>query len=448
MQENTSHLKIIILLIGLVLSLLPAGCDRRQQAEPPLPPVRVVSTIMVTPQRIVLETQLPGRTTIYKVAQIRPQVNGLIQKRLFKEGSDVKAGQILYQIDPAPFQAALDSAVANLVAAQKAAERARAALAMGKAYVTRHQAILELARMNAQRYKDLARANAVSVIQRDQAVTQDKVAQASLLAARAQVASDGAALAAALAVIRQAESAVQTSRINLGYCRVLAPISGRIGKSSVTQGAIVTAYQPVSMATIQQLDPIYVDVPQSTTQLLRLKRRLADGRLNLDENNPDNVRLLLEDNMAYPLEGTLQFTDVTVDPSTGSVILRLVFPNPKGMLLPGMFVRTLIKEGVNDQAILVPQQGVSRDHKGNPMALIVDAQNHVEMRMLTLDKAMGNKWLVSAGLAPGDRVIVEGMQMLRPGMFVKAVPFKGLDARQNSEANKDDVPGMKKDGGA
>jgi membrane fusion protein, multidrug efflux system len=448
MQKKYYLLKILILLIALVLSLLPAGCDRRQQDPPPLPPVPVVSTIMVTPQRIVLETQLPGRTTAYKVAQIRPQVNGLIQKRLFKEGSDVKSGQMLYQIDPAPFQAALDAAVANLAASQKAADRARAALAMGKAGVTRHQATLALALINAQRYKDLVKVNAVSVVQRDQAVTEAEVAKASLLAAQAQVISDGAAVAAALAVIQQAESAVQTSRINLGYCSVLAPISGRIGKSSVTQGAIVTAYQPVSMASIQQLDPIYVDVPQSSTQLLQLKRRLADGRLNLDENNPNNVRLILEDNMAYPLEGTLQFTDVTVDPSTGSVILRLVFPNPQGFLLPGMFVRTLIKEGVNEQAILVPQQGVSRDHKGNPIALIVDVQNHVEMRMLTLDQAMGNKWLVSAGLAPGDRVIVEGMQMLRPGMLVKAVPFNEPDTGQNPATNKDDVPGMKKDGGA
>ena len=216
---------------------------------------------------------------------------------------------------------------------------------------------------------------------------------------------------------------VETARINLNYTRVVSPISGRIGTSTVTDGAIVTAYQPMALATIQQLDPIYVDVPQSTTELLRLERRLEEGRLNRDGTNLNKVQLILEDGTTYPLEGTLQFRDVSVDPTTGSVILRMVFPNPNGVLLPGMFVRAVVKEGVNDQAILIPQQAVSRDPKGNPLALIVDAAGKVEQRMLSLDRAIGDQWLVSSGLAPGDRVIAEGMQKVRPGAAVKEVPF-------------------------
>jgi membrane fusion protein (multidrug efflux system) len=215
----------------------------------------------------------------------------------------------------------------------------------------------------------------------------------------------------------------------------------------VTEGAIVTAYQPMALATIQQLDPIYVDVPQSTTELLRLKRHLEDGRLKYGGTNQNKVKLLLEDGTAYPLEGTLEFRDVTVDPTTGSVILRVVFPNPKGVLLPGMFVRAVVKEGLNEQAILIPQQGVSRDHKGNPVALIADAEGKVEQRMLTLDRAIGDKWLVSSGLAPGDRVIVEGMQMLRPGTVVKAVPFNETKTGPGPAAGPGAQPQKHSEGG-
>jgi membrane fusion protein (multidrug efflux system) len=355
---------------------------------------------------------------------------------LFVEGSDVTAGQILYQIDPAPFQAMLDSAAANLSAARKSADRARALLVMDSAGVTRQQATLALARINAQRYEDLARVNAVSAIQRDQIATESKVAEASLAAAQAQLESDREAVSTALAVIQQAEAALKTAHINLGYCRVMAPISGRIGKSNTTEGAIVTAYQPVPMVTIQQLDPIYVDVPQSTTELHRLNRSRADGHLNGDADSTNTVRIILEDGTAYPLEGTLQFSDVTVDPTTGSVILRVICPNPKGVLLPGLFVRTVIKEGIDEQAILIPQQGVSRDHKGNPVALIVNAEGKVGQRMLTLDRAIGDEWLVSAGLAPGDRVIVEGIQRVRPGMALTVVPFHAVKATQESALEK------------
>ena len=239
----------------------------------------------VQPQQIVLTTELPGRTSAYLVAEIRPQVSGLIQKRLFTEGSDVKAGQVLYQIDPAPFQAALDNAAANLAVMQKTADRARAALGASIAGVARQRATLELARTNRERFEEAFKDRAVSASQRDQAVTEAEVAEAALQAAEAQVESDRKAIAVAEAAIQQAEAALETARINLGYTRITAPISGRIGRSNVTVGAIVTAYQPVALATIQQLDPIYVDVPQSTTELLRLRRSLEDGRLNHDGKN-------------------------------------------------------------------------------------------------------------------------------------------------------------------
>ncbi|RLC17664.1 MAG: efflux transporter periplasmic adaptor subunit [Deltaproteobacteria bacterium] len=421
----------IILLAAVALTgLLAANCDRRQESPPP-PRVPEVATVTVKPQKIMLTTELPGRTSAYRIAEIRPQVSGIIQKRLFTEGSDVKAGQVLYQVDPAPFQAALDNAKANHLAMQKAADRSRAALKASIAYVVQQQVVLELARTNSQRYEEASKDKIVSAIQRDQAVAETKVAESMLRAAEAQVESNRGAVAAAEAAIQQAEAGVKTVRINLEYCRVSAPISGRIGRSNVTEGAIVTAYQPVPLTTIQQLDPIYADVPQSTTELLRLK----DGGLNHEGMNQKKVKLILEDATAYPLEGVLQFSDVTVDPTTGSVIQRIVFPNPKGVLLPGMFVRAVIKEGVNEQAILVPQQGVIRDHKGNPFVLIADAEGKVGQRMLSLDRAIGDKWLVTKGLTSGDRVIVEGMQMLRPGSIVKVVPFKEGGTKQAAPEN-------------
>jgi membrane fusion protein (multidrug efflux system) len=356
------------------------GCDKKPVQA--IAPIREVGVISVTPQKVALTTELPGRTSPYRIAEIRPQVNGLILKRLFTEGGDVKANQVLYQIDPAPFQAALDNAKA----------------ALGKA-----EANVPSIQLRVERYRDLLSDNSVSRQDYDDA-------SASLKQAEAEVA--------------YWKATVTTAQINLGYTAVKAPISGRIGISNVTDGAIVTAYQPVALTTIQQLDPIYVDVPQSTTDLLRLKRRLKDGRLKTNGSGSDKVRLIQEDGIPYHLEGILQFSDVTVDPTTGSVTLRIVFPNPEHILLPGMFVQTVIKEGINEHAILIPQQGVSRDTKGNPYVLIVDAESKVAFRPLTLDRAIGDKWLVSAGLAPGDSVIVEGQMMLRPGMTVKSAPFK------------------------
>jgi len=372
-------LKWSVVLASLLGGLLLGGCDRRQQSPPPSVPE--VATVTIQPRKVVLTAELPGRTSAYLIAEIRPQISGLIQKRLFREGSDVKAGQVLYQIDPAPFQAALDNA--------------RAALA-------RAEANMPSIRLRVDRYQDLLA---------DKAVSQQDYDDAS------------AALKQAEADIQYGKANVEMARINLGYTRVIAPISGRIGRSNVTDGALVTAHQPLALATIQQLDPIYVDVAQSTTELQRLRRCLEDGRLNQNGTNQNKVKLLLEDGTAYSWEGALQFRDVTVDPTTGSVILRVVFRNPKGVLLPGMFVRAVVKEGVNERAILIPQQAVSRDPKGNPFALIVDGKGKVGQRMLTLDRAIGDQWLVSAGLAPNERVIVEGMQKTQPGAAVKAVPF-------------------------
>jgi len=380
MQLHVQTIVRTICLAAVLCGVLgPGGCQRRPQAAPP-PPVPEIAVVTVQPQPVVLTTELPGRTCAYLVAEIRPQVNGLIQKRLFTEGSDVKAGEILYQIDPAPFQAALNTAQAAL---------------------GRSQANLPSIRSRVGRYKDLLADRAVSQQDYDDATS---------------------ALNQAEADIQYWQAMAETARINLGYTRVTAPISGRIGRSSVTDGALVTAYQPVALSTIQQLDPIYVDVPQSTTELLRRQRRLEDGRLNRDGANQEKVKLLLEDGTEYPLEGTLQFRDVTVDPTTGSFILRIVFPNPKGVLLPGMFVRAVVEEGIHQQAILIPQQAVSRDLRGNPATLIVDAEEKVQQRRLTLDRTIGDKWLVSSGLTAGDRVLVEGMQKVRPGAAVRVVP--------------------------
>ncbi len=363
----------------LLVPVLLGGCKRQPQAAAPPAGAMVaeVAAVTVTPQKVELTTELPGRTHPYLVAEIRPQVNGLIQKRLFTEGADVKAGEVLYQIDPAPFQAVLNTAEAAL---------------------NRSQASLPSIRARVERYKGLLDDRAVSRQDYDDATS---------------------ALNQAEADIQYWKAMAETARINLGYTRVTAPISGRIGRSTVTDGALVTAYQPVALATIQQLDPIYVDVTQSTAELLRLNRRLQDGRLNRDGTNQNKVKLILEDGTTYPQEGTLQFRDVTVDPTTGSSILRIIFPNSDRVLLPGMFVRAVVKEGIHDQAILVPQQAVARDMKGNPITLIVGSEDKVQLRALTLDRTIGDQWLVSTGLNSGDRVIVEGIQKVRPGAPVK-----------------------------
>ncbi|WP_276512662.1 efflux RND transporter periplasmic adaptor subunit [Desulfolutivibrio sulfoxidireducens] len=354
-----------------------------------------MSIVTVKPQKILMTKELSGRTSAFRIAEIRPRVNGLIQKRLFTEGGDVTEGQVLYQIDPAPFEADLANAEAALAEAQ---------------------AKLPSIQAKAQRYGKLLSSESLSRQDYDDAAAAHDQLKATITALQAKVA---------------------TARINLGYTKVTAPISGRIGKSSVTDGALVSAYQTVALATIQQLDPIYVDVTQSSAELLRLKERREKGLINPDQANQNTVNLIMENGKPYAQEGTFQFSDVTVDPSTGSVTLRLIFPNPRAEILPGMFVRAIIKEGVNDEAILVAQQGVSRDSKGNPYALVVNAENKVEMRQLTLDRAIGNQWIVVSGLVPGDRVIVEGLQMLRPGTVVQVTPVdQGKDGQgQTAQAD-------------
>jgi membrane fusion protein (multidrug efflux system) len=371
----TAAVAVLASLLGLT------GCQDSQGNGAVPAPVPEVATVTIAPRPIELTTELPGRTSAYLIAEIRPQVNGIIKKRMFREGSDVKAGDLLYQIDPAPFQVAYDSAKASL----------------GKA-----QANLPSIRSRVERYKELLVDKAVSRQDYDDAA---------------------AAVEQAKAEIEYWKTAVQAARINLGYTRVTAPISGRIGRSSVTDGALVTAYQATALATIQQLDPIYVDVTQSSAELLRLRRNLATGKLTADEKSGKKVRILLEDGTPYPVEGALQFRDVTVDSTTGSFTLRIVVPNPQDLLLPGMFVRAVVKEGIAEQAILVPQQGVSRNPKGEPIALVVDAAGTVRQRVLTLNRAIGDQWLVASGLSGGERVIVEGMLKVRPGAVVKTVPF-------------------------
>jgi membrane fusion protein (multidrug efflux system) len=324
-------------------------------------------------------------------------VGGIIQRRLFTEGADVKAGQMLYQIDPATYQAALDNA---------------------KAALARSEANLPAIQLKAERLRELLAEKAVSRQDYDDAAAALKQAQAD---------------------IQYWQATVETARINLKYTSITAPISGRIGRSNVTEGALVAAQQPTVLATIQRLDPIYVDVPQSTAEVLRLRRGLKEGRLDQSGADQKKVQLIMEDGTAYPLEGTLQFRDVTVDPTTGSVTLRIIFPNPKDVLLPGMFIRAVVQEGVNKQAILIPQQAVSRDPRGNPLTLIVDAQSNVQLRMLTLDRAIGDQWLVSSGLASGERVIIEGMQKVKPGAPVKAVPFE-INGGKNSGESKNALP--------
>ncbi len=389
--------------------------------------------LTVSTRPLTLTTELPGRTASHRIAEIRPQVSGLIQERLFKEGADVQAGQDLYQIDPAPFQADLDRAEATLTTARRNAERARAALEAGKAGVLRERANLKLAQTNRERFEKSFRERAVSAGQCDRAVAEAEVAEAAMQAAEARVESDRMEIAAAEAAIQQAEAAVQTARIRLNYTRITAPISGRIGKSNVTEGAIVTAFQPRPLATIQQMDPMYVDVQQATTDLLLLRRHLEQGRLDAKGGSLKGVTLLLEDGREYTEKGKFQFRDVTVDPTTGSVTLRAIFPNPDGVLLPGMFVRASIVEGIRERAILIPQQSVSRDPKGSPFVLIVDARGKVERRSLTLDRALGNQWLVAEGLQEGERVIVEGLQKARPGSSVKAAPWDGGDTGPPSD---------------
>lgn len=370
----------------VVLTVALAGCDK-DKSKPATPVVPEVGVVTLAPQRVTISTELPGRTTPYRVAEVRPQVAGVVLKRLFIEGTEVTAGQQLYLIDPATYQTAYDTARATLQHAE---------------------AVQKTASLLAGRYRPLAAADAVSKQDYDNSISSKEQADADVAAARA---------------------AVEAARINLVYTKVLSPISGRIGRSSVTEGALVTTAQSSALATVQQLDPIYVDVTQSSLDLLRLQRELASGQLQ--SNGPDQAEahLILEDGSEYAETGKLLFSEVTVDPDTGSITLRAVFPNPQHRLLPGMFVHARLKEGANDQALLVPQQGVTRNQRGEPTALIVGSNDKVEMRTLRTGPAINDKWLVIDGLKSGDRVIVEGSQKVRPGMQVRAAAV-GNNRRQ------------------
>ncbi|SFU77792.1 efflux RND transporter periplasmic adaptor subunit [Pseudoduganella namucuonensis] len=362
-------------LVLISAAALSAGCKPTTAGAPGgvnPPQVPEVGIYTVAPRALAVTTELPGRTAAYQVAEVRPQVGGLIQKRLFAEGGDVKAGAQLYQIDAATYQAAHNSA---------------------KAALAKARANLMAAGPKVARYKELVAIEGVSRQEYDDAVAGAEQAKAEVEAAAA---------------------AVETARINLDYTRVAAPISGRISRSNVTPGALVTAGQATAMTTVQQLDPIYVDVTQSSTDLLRLKRDMEDGSLKRGGGQA-RVTLVLADGSRYAQPGKLQFADVTVDPGTGNVVLRAIFPNPRHDLLPGMFVRAIVESGVDERAILVPQQGVTRNPKGEATALVLNRQGKVEQRALVTGATVGDQWLVKSGLSAGDRVIVEGVQKVQPG---------------------------------
>lgn len=379
----------VILLSAAVMAL--GGCDGGH-GKPAARPVPTVGAVTIQPQEVELTTELPGRTSAYKVAEIRPQVNGIIQKRLFEEGAEVPADAPLYQIDPAPFQVRYDSAKASLAKAL---------------------ANLPSIQSRAERYRELLAERAVSRQDYDDAA---------------------AALEQARAEIDYWKAAVEAARIDLNYTRIRAPFPGRIGRSYLKTGSLVTAYQPAPLATLQQLDPIYVDVVQSSAEMLRLRRSMETGLLSNETESRKQVRIFLEDGTPYPIEGTLQFADVTVDPTTGSYSLRIVVPNPDHILLPGMFVRAVVSEGIAPQAILAPQQGVQRNPKGEPVVMLVDAQGKVQQRLLTLDRAIGDQWLVASGLSGGERVIVEGLLNVRPGMVVNMVSVNANPSKNESGA--------------
>jgi len=364
--------------LALAASLLLGGCGEADAPAPVAAPAPKVSVLTLAPQPLTLNTELAGRTAPYLVAEVRPQVSGIVKERLFEEGGRVKAGQTLYRIDAATYEAELESAKAGLAKAQ---------------------ANVATARLKAQRFDELVAIDAVSKQARDDASTALKQAEADVATAKA---------------------AVKAAQINVDYARVSAPISGQAGRSTVTPGALVTANQAAALVTVQQLDPIYVDIQRASGELLALQRDFAAGRLKRVAGDKARVKLKLEDGSEYPLEGALQFAETTVDPGTGNVTLRAVFPNPDRLLLPGMYVNAVLEEGVSEHAILAPHAAVSRDPKGNATALVLGEDGKVQQRRLKIERAIGDQWLVTEGLAAGDRLIVDGLQKLRPGMSAEA----------------------------
>lgn len=363
-RVNSMRLK----LLSVSTVLLLCACDGTASSASPAGQVPAVNVITLHSQPVTLTTSLPGRTTAVRSAEVRPQVNGVIQKRLFVEGSEVKAGQQLYQIDPSTYQAAFDRAMATWKSADATARR----------------------------YKPLVDAQAVSRQQYDDAVAAE----------------------------REAAADVETARVNLQYTKVYAPISGHIGRSVYTEGALVTSGQTASLTTIDQLNPIYVDVNESSQDLLKLRRALASGKLQSAGENAARATLTLEDGSKYPLPGKLEFSEVTVSQSTGSVILRASFPNPHDELLPGMFVHAQLQQGIDEKGLLVPQEAIMHDVKGSPYVYVVKADNSVEQRAITTGQMMNGNWLVNQGLNDGDKVITDGLQNVRPGAKVNAIERK------------------------
>ncbi|MGC3987727.1 MAG: efflux RND transporter periplasmic adaptor subunit [Pseudorhodoferax sp.] len=376
--------------LGLAAALLLSACAR-QEASPPPPATPEVGVVTLHTQAVPLQQELAGRTTAALSADVRPQVGGIVKARKFTEGALVKAGQVLYEIDPASYQASANQAKASWISAKAA---------------------VDAARLKNERYKELLAIEGVSRQDADDA----RVAYEQ-----------------ALASVEQTRAAYESAQINLGYTQVRAPISGRIGTSSVTPGALVTASQETALATIRALDPIYVDVTQTSVALLKLRRALAQDGL---QAGSASVKLALEDGSTYARTGRLQFSEVAVDQSTGSVTLRAVFPNPDGELLPGMYVRALLDQAVDPKAILAPQQGITRDPKGDATALVVDGENKVQQRTVTVQRSVGDQWLVSGGLAEGDRLIVEGTSKVKAGSTVKAVELKTGTAAGAADTGK------------
>ncbi|AGN87489.1 multidrug efflux RND transporter periplasmic adaptor subunit AcrA [Enterobacter sp. R4-368] len=392
-NRGLTPLAVVLMLSG---SLALTGCDEKpaQQGAGQMPEVGVV-TVKTEPLQIT--TELPGRTSAYRIAEVRPQVSGIILKRNFTEGSDVEAGVSLYQIDPATYQAAYDSAKGDLAKAQAAAN---------------------IAQMTVNRYKKLLGTKYISQQDYDTAQADAQQANASVVAAKA---------------------AVESARINLAYTKVTSPISGRTGTSNVTEGALVQSGQTTALTTVQQLDPIYVDVTQSSNDFLRLKQEMANGSLK-QENGKAKVQLVTNDGIEYSQTGTLEFSGVTVDQTTGSITLRAVFPNPDHTLLPGMFVRARLEEGVNPNAMLVPQQGVARTPRGDATVMVVGEGDKVEIRNITATQAIGDKWLVTDGLKTGDRVIITGLQKVKPGAQVKAQEVTSDNKEQAQAGGQSEKP--------
>jgi membrane fusion protein (multidrug efflux system) len=368
---------------ALIAAATACGKDPAKQAGPA--PAAEVGVLTVESKPVTLTRELPGRTSAFRVAEVRARVNGIVRKRLFTEGSDVKAGQTLFEIDPAPYEAALQSAQAQQM---------------------RAEATVESATAQAERYSKLIETNAVSRQEYEDAVAKLKTAKADVAGARA---------------------AVRAAQINVDYTKVTSPIAGRIGRSEVTEGAYVQQGAATLLATVQQLDPVYVDLTWSSTEMTRMKHLLESGALETIGGKA-KVSVVLEDGREYAQPGTLEFADVKVDPTTGSISLRAIVPNPKAELLPGMFVRARIAEGIQRDAVLVPQRAVTRDQNGRPLAMVVDKGGKVERRPLKTDRAIGDAWLVTEGLEPGEMVIVDGMQRVRPGAPVKPVQAGAVPA--------------------